>query len=312
MSEESGGDAIDELLRKASEGGERYPIGYSYDETHGRIGAGELGLILARTGVGKSTFVTNMLSRTAEVPTVFFSLEMGRAQVAAWLVCCTFNLSVPAKEIEAVLNPANDDPRYDEALAACLAFKRTFPHLHVVDPPVRTVKAFIETVDAIWDDTGVRPLRVVIDHLTLMHATQDYAGVDATTKEMHRWARNDALAVLCLQQSPRNSGDGKTRNDGHLPPALASGIFGGEDSADWVWGLYQEGLDPKYRTQLAQMGSEYAQVANTTRFNLIKNRATGELNPLGLRLHYDHHSHRLTESGETYTPPSIDDTEEPF
>lgn len=296
---------IEALLRKAAKGGERYPLGYSYDVSHGQIGAGELGFILARTGVGKSTFVVNMLARTAEVPTVFFSLEMGPEQVFAWLVSCTFNLSIPAKEMESVLNPENEDPRMAEAVVACRRFAELYPHLWIVDPPRRAIPDFVSTVDAIWDDVGVRPLRVVIDHLTLMKDAQDYAGVGMTAMELHRWARGDRLAILCLQQSPRGAGDGKTRNDGHLPPKRASGVFAGEDAADWIWGLYQPALDPKYDTALAQMGAEYSKVRNVTKLNLVKNRATGEENHLGITLVYDPHSHRLTEAGETYEPPGM-------
>jgi replicative DNA helicase len=160
-------------------------------------------------------------------------------------------------------------------------------------------------VDGLEASTGILPKRLFIDHLGLMPGAQDTEGLKAITSGLKGWAKRDELAVTCLQQASR-AGSEASRNDGHMPLTLSSGMYGGEADADWIFGLYRPEKAPEFRKQshefkkhddYLRMTMERDKVRNLTRLQVVKNRITGHTKDRGVDLNYDPHSRRLTEYG---------------
>lgn len=299
--------SVEDLLEFAESGHERFPTGYSLDNDCGLIGPGELGLIWARSGSGKSTLVLNMINRSADVPSVFFNMEMPPRRLTEWLCSMANQLETPSRNFDDVLRWGPDqDGRYEEIVTALRGMQEQFPHLRFVRPDQPSMDDFARTVDEIGDETGVRPKRVFIDHLTLMADTFDYRTVNERCSQLHSWAMAEGLAVIAIQQTGRGASmEGK--NDGHIPVTLSSGIFGGEADADFIWGMYRPERDPKFKKPREQFRSDrvwettqeqYKRVRGITRLQLIKNRPFGEVNDEGVLLRYDTWSRRLIEPEE--------------
>lgn len=302
-------EAFGALMRHVQSDVGRLPTGYSIDQSCGMMSPGELALLWARSGTGKSTLLTNILSRTGHVPTVFFTMEMSAWKLNVWLTCMTHNLAVPVREVEDILAWGEDDDRYGSLVGAFQSMKRFHPNLHFVQmsrPP--TVNDLIAECDAIWDRTGVQPARVFIDHLSLMEGARDYTGMSMTTAALKTWARNSSLGVIAIQQTGRSGGD--ARNDGHIPVTLSSGIYAGEHDADFIYGLYQLGKDPKYRKP-ENRDAHYEKLRGTSNLQLIKNRPWGELNEDGIVMEFDRRSYRLLERGQTFIFPQEQGVEQP-
>lgn len=296
--------AVDDLLGFTSTDRARFATGYSLDDSCGMIGPGELALLWARSGSGKSTLLLNFLAASPDVPTVIFNMEMTPRRQIEWLMAMTFDLNTPAKMIEEVLRWGDDDPNYADIVSSLRAMKTRYPNLNFVSPTRPTISDLAMLVDRVEDETGTRPQRVFIDHVTLMKDASDYNGVTQTCGGLHSWALADDLAVIAIQQTGRSGGAEMGRNDGHLPVTLSSGIFGGESDADWIYGMYRPERDPKFHklhgyalepAKRESLAFEQDAVRGITKLQLIKNRPYGETRDEGIELRYNSHNRRLTE-----------------
>lgn len=296
--------AAEDLLGFAASDVPRFPMGYSIDENCGMVGPGELALLWARSGSGKSTWMLNVIASSQEVPTVIFNMEMSPRRQIEWLMAMTFDLKTRARLIEEELRVADGGTAYLELVSSLRAMKNHYPNLSFVSPNQPTVAEFAMAVDEIEDKSGVRPQRVFIDHLTLMAQARDYEGVVRTAGLLHSWAIADDLAVTAIQQTGRGGGENGGRNDGHLPVTLSSGVYGGESDADWIYGMYRPERDPKFHKlngydldakKRQALLFEREAVKGTTRFQLIKNRPYGEIRDEGIILRYNAHNRRLEE-----------------
>lgn len=297
--------AVADLLGFAAADVPRFSTGFSLDDTCGCIGPGEFALMWARSGSGKSTWLLNVISNSPKVPTVVFNMEMSPRRQMEWLTAMTFDLAVPAREMDDVLRAGTADDRYGELLHALKAMKASYPDLNFVSPAkAPTLKDFAMTVDELEDRTGVRPQRVFIDHLTLMKDARNYENVTTLAAAMHSWAMNENLAVIAIQQTGRGGQQDGSRNDGHVPVTLSSGIYAGEHDADWIYGLYRPERDPYFKKPLHAFKSEveyetmlrrYEEVRGIAKLQLIKNRPYGETRENGIDLTYWSHSRRLVE-----------------
>lgn len=299
--------AVAKRLREAAESSEleRYPLGYSLDARYGMIGQGELGLLIARSGSGKSTFYLNVCARTGHVPTVIFNMEMRDTLQLLWLAAMTLDLGVPCSEVEACLRN-RDDVRRKALIEQLDSLPRYHPWLTFETPEegAPDIDYFVRRCDAIWDATGVRPKRIIIDHFGLMAGTSDYDGTLRQMRRLKEWSRNDDIAVIVVQQSGRGSSDGKQRNDGHLPVTKSSGVFAGEDRADWIWGLYRPELWSGYHDDPEKRASaSFARIAGITRLQVVKNRPFGKDNQVGVDLRFDHERWRLYERDQPWPEP---------
>lgn len=301
-------DAANDAVDFAMKDHVRFGTGFSIDNC-GCPGQGELALLVARSSTGKSTLMLNVVANTPEVPTVVFNMEMTPRRQAEWLVAMSYDLETPAKDIEDVLHYGPEDSRYGEVRQAFENVSDNYPNLHLLMPSRPSVTDLMMAVDDIADETGVKPQRVFVDHLTLMDCGNDYQRLLRTTADLHAWALKDDLCLMVLQQTGRAGGE-NAKNDGHIPVTLSSGVMGGEQDADFVFGLYQPSKHPKYRKprseyedsrQYWNMHDEYEELRGMSVLQLVKNRPFGEVNEVGIELRYDWHTRRLAESADDYS-----------
>lgn len=298
-------EAGEDLLRYSQEEHSRFGTGWSIDDQCGMVGAGELVLWVARSGSGKSTAYLNVVRNTPDVPTVIVNMEMTARRQIEWLLSMTYDLQTPSRDVEEVLRAGPEDYRYQELVDSLASLGEHYPHLHFVTPSRPSVDDLRYVLDDISDMTGVRPVRMFVDHLTLMQGGEDYSGTVKTTAGLHSLAMSEELAIYVLQQTGRSDGQGG-RNDGHLPLTMTSGLYGGEADADHIWGLYRPERNPKFKKSEWQfddpldfykMKEDREQVRGLTVFQVLKNRPFGDLNEDGMHLWYDAHSRRLSELG---------------
>jgi hypothetical protein len=286
-------EAARRMVERSTYGVERFPTGYdAFDLEYGAIGRGELGILSARASVGKSTFILNCLARTPQVSTVVFSLEMEPELQSLYLACMSHELMCPFKSAGDTF-AGEDNAWRKELVAAMESISELYPRLSFCWPGVLSIAEMRDYCRLALNHWGEVPKRVYVDHLGLMpggEAREDYVHNLRALKE---WAVHDSIAVIVVQQQNRSGQGDSGANHGHLPPGLASGMLGGEEVADFGWGLYQPGMNP------ALKDVEAASMHNVTRLNVWKNRVFSQKSREGVDLRFDHHSHRLTPPGET-------------
>lgn len=298
-------DAGSDLLRYAKTDHARFGTGWSVDDICGRVGAGELALWVARSGCGKSTAYLNIIRNTPDVPTLVVNMEMTPRRQVEWLLSMSYDLETPGRDIEEVLRCGDEDDRYPETVAALEGLGHLYPNLHFITPSRPTVSDLNFALDDIEDQTGVRPVRMFIDHLGLMGGTEDFSGTLKASSGLHSMAIREDVAIYALQQTKRG-GDGGARNDGHMPVSMSSGRYGGEEDADWVFGMYRPDKNPKFRksryefddpNDYFEMLAERQQVAGISVLQVVKNRPYGDTCDDGVELRFDGHTRRLRELG---------------
>ena len=297
--------ALDEYVEFCERPDSGIGTGFSIDDTCGRIGPGELALLWARSGAGKSTLLLNILAATPRAPTVFFNMEMRARALAEWLTTMTANLGIEYHHLRELIQTGAEDLRFAQVMERLETAKyENPPQVWFVEPRGPTVDDFARGVDQITVETGIRPVRVLIDHLSLMNGARDYEGVSRTASQIHQWAQDDDLAVIVAQQTGRGGNEQGQRNDGHLPVTLSSGLYSGEADADWIFGLFRPEKNPKYRKMQSEYKSadeyhnvraEYERTRGLTRMSLVKNRTYGLLCEDGIDLWFDHETRRLVE-----------------
>lgn len=295
-------EAVESLL--SPDHRERFRTGWSIDDRCGCVGAGETALVWARSGAGKSTWTQNVIANTPDIPTLVVNMEMTPRRQVDWLAAMTADLPVAGREVEELLG-YSEDPRYSLLVEALRRLPEQFPNLHFAQPSLPTPEDIRYMLDDVESASGKRPHRVFIDHIGLMADCQDYTGYLRTGARLHALAMDEGVAIYILQQVGRSGGE-QGRNDGHLPITLSSGVYTGEQDADWVFGLYRPDRNPKFKKSRFEMSSmdwlelqnELDQVRNMQVLQVVKNRPFGDLCDDGITLQYDTYTRRLRENGE--------------
>jgi hypothetical protein len=271
----------------------------------GRMGTGELALMWARSSAGKSTWTQNLIRNTPDVTTLVGDMEMTPRRQVEWLAAMTFDLPVAARDIEEILRWP-DDPRYPKVVESLATVGERYPKLSFVRPERPTVTDLEIAVEDIQDFTGEKMQRIFIDHMSLMADCLDYTGHVKTAGALHSFAMNHDILVIALQQVGRGGGPNGERNDGHLPLTLSSGVFAGENDADWVFGLYRPDRDPKlhrpehsYKDPLDMYADRdrLARIRGEVVMQVIKNRTFSDLCEDGVKFKYDPYTRRYQELG---------------
>jgi replicative DNA helicase len=200
--------------------------------TRGGMAPGEVCMLIARTGVGKTQLSLNMIAANAHVPTVFFSLEMSAAQLAARLAAISTNTSAVA--IEDALNQFGTHPALEVSA-------ERFQNLYICDKSGLTPKDMSALVEAASDE--IAPIRFVcIDFLERVGGIASSAGeqVSKAAKKVKDMAKDTGTSVLLLHQVSRSGG-----SEGHEPLTLSSMKNGGEDDVDYAIGAFRPSLNPE-------------------------------------------------------------------
>ena len=274
----------DELYKWATSDIVRVPLGYSFfdDRTQGGMAPGQVMILLARTGVGKTWFLINVAANNPGVPTVLFSLEMHGRYILERLASCYTGTATTT--IEKTM-------REHGKCSAIEITSESLPLLVVEDEPDLGLGDMTEVLNDYESRLGARPRLVLIDYLELVRTwgENQMDSVQGMARAMKNFARENDVAVIVLHQVMR--GD---HNAGHRPLDLTDGKFGGEESADYVLGMYKPSLDPN----ISQKMRDYME--DDIRLQFLKTRTGGGIHPDGVKHHWNPHTGKITRPVEQH------------
>lgn len=191
---------------------------------------GEVCGLMARPGIGKTLVLGHVTRVTAEaeLPHVFFSLEMPKAQIVERLARAVYRLG--RHELRAAV---------DEGTIDRVRYTRIFESLVIVDTPglsVSEMGAALRTIQrGVFRD---RPIRLVtIDHLGLIGGDRKlgtYDRVSVQSREVKELAKRlNATVLLAVQVHREAGGDGSKELS--LGSARDSGVV--EEAMDYLIGM---------------------------------------------------------------------------
>lgn len=197
------------------------------------IAPGEVCEVMARTGVGKTAFLLNVINNVIvnqKVPVLFFSLEQPLAQI--YERTAQIANRVPGADIE------NDYKEPQGAKISHELTKRNFDGLYVVDEDYLTyeeLKEFIQIAET--EKIGRRPPLVCVDYLGRMKGGggNAYEVTSELAKLLKVLAKELDVAVLYLHQTSRMGKTGEERLS--LDMARDSGVV--EEAADFIIGMWR-------------------------------------------------------------------------
>jgi len=222
-----------EHVERVSSGVWRAGIGLKmFDQaTGGGMAPGELLLVVARTGVGKTFLGLSAVYANPDYPTLFMSLEMPWAQLGLRLV--TMVCGQPDWAEQSLVEQGVMPARYHEAILR-------YPHLRCDDRSGISMKDVADTVEAVRSQMGVVPVFVVIDYLELVRAAAlDQGGlVNKVAQQSAELARHYETRVILLHQASRGEG-----GSGQKALSTNAARYGGDMAADYMLTAWRPGLE---------------------------------------------------------------------
>jgi len=183
--------AVDEIERARGRDGEMIgvPTGFSdLDELTNGLHGGQLIIVAARPGLGKSTLALDF-ARSATIkhhlPTIFFSLEMGRSEIAMRLLAAESTIGMTT------LRKGNMEQRDWDKLANIRGQIADAP-LYIDDSPNMTLVEIRAKCRRLSQKVGLK--MVVIDYLQLMTSGKK---VESRQQEVSEFSR--ALKLLAKE-----------------------------------------------------------------------------------------------------------------
>ncbi|HEU0205995.1 MAG TPA: replicative DNA helicase [Pseudolysinimonas sp.] len=183
--------AVDEIERARGRDGQMagVPTGFSrLDEITNGLHGGQLIIVAARPGLGKSTLALDF-ARSATIkhhlPTIFFSLEMGRSEIATRLLAAESSIGM------STLRKGNMEQRDWDKLANVRGQIADAP-LYIDDSPNMTLVEIRAKCRRLSQKVGLK--MVVIDYLQLMTSGKK---VESRQQEVSEFSR--ALKLLAKE-----------------------------------------------------------------------------------------------------------------
>lgn len=241
------------------------------DEAVGGCRAGEVCGLMARPGIGKTLALGHvaMVTAEAELPHVFFSLEMPTAQIVERLARAVYRLG--RHELRDAL---------EQGGLQLDRYTRLFRSLVIVDTPGLSVAEMAAQLRTI--QSGMfpgKPIRMVtIDHLGLIGGDRKmntYDRVSTQSRELKELAKRTNTTVLLAVQVNRDAGGDGSRELG-LGAARDSGVV--EEAMDYLIALRR--LDQS--TTLSPMERE--RYLNCLFAKVVKNRHGMNGREVGIRI----------------------------
>lgn len=252
-------DQIVDWREKSAQPLQRIPLGLpTIDQAIVGVAKGEVCMVMARSGVGKSLTATHAMYSNPGVGVLFFSLEMPSTQVMGRLYSQMSDR--PNTEVE-MLAIQNKLPADIESMADKL------PYQVVVDTPAISLGSMSAYVENYAGHFRRRPELVIIDYLEELNGLKSTGGISAEgvaamASQVRIWAHNEQVAVLMLHQMNMSQEEWK-------PPTRSSARYGGYTEADQVIGLWRPGMNPELK------GNEQRLLENEMHANVLKNRPFG-------------------------------------
>ncbi len=235
-------------------------IGFEKMDNYMRgIAPGEVCEIIARTGVGKTAFLLNVIKNiilNQKIPILFFSLEQPLAQI--------YERMVQISSDETGRRVEEGFCKYDKSASATLhdLAKHHYGYLYTIDEDMLTYEELKEYIEvAARDKIGKIPPLVCIDYLGRMKGGRGspYEITSELARLMKKLAKDMDLAIIYLHQTSRM---GKTgAEEITLDMSRDSGVC--EEGADFIIGMWR----PDLNKEESQYSSEEKLVVA-----LLKNR----------------------------------------
>lgn len=198
---------------------------------------GNLIIIAARPGVGKSSLVTNIARNVAieaEVPVAMFSLEMSRIEIAMRLLCA--EARVGQDRVRAMRVAADEWPRIIEAAEVL-----DRAPVYIVDSGAMTIVDIRAKARRMKSGTGLGLL--IVDYLQLMSGhqrtesrQQEIADISRSLKLLAKELEIPVIAVSQLNRNPESRTDKRPQ----LSDLRESGSL--EQDSDVVMFIHREEL----------------------------------------------------------------------
>lgn len=192
----------------------------------------------------------------------YVSMEMTKSEVT--LRCLSAYLGCGTDEVETLLKDNSFQPQVSEALKALKG-------LSVIDPSAPS-----------WDDlkAWVRDTRqsgqqldmVVLDHLKLMtrkgmYSRGEVERIGQLAEDAKRFAKEADVELVVIHQAGRSlEGNNGQKNHGDTPLTMEDLMYGGEQDADGIIGLFRPEKNPELSA------GERSLVSGRMYMQLLKNR----------------------------------------
>ncbi len=269
----------EELYRWATSDIVRVPTGYRFfdDRTMGGMAPGQIMICLARTGVGKTWWLVNVAVNNPTVPTVLFSLEMHGRYILERVASA--HTDTPTRAIETAMRDHGQS-------AAVEMTSGDLSMLMIEDEPDLGLGDMGEILDDYAERHGNRPRLVLIDYLEIIrnYGTNQMESVQGMARALKNFAREHDVALIVLHQVKRGE-----QNAGHKPLDLTDGKFGGEESADYVMGMYKPSLNPNISQDIRE------RMDGDIRLQFLKTRTGGGIHPDGVQHHWNADTGRIQQ-----------------
>jgi len=278
----------------------RVPLGFEFfdNATSGGIARGEVAMFLARSGVGKSWWACNVVNNNADVPTMFFSLEMQDRFMLQRLTAV--HMGEPTPFIENEIREWGRSAAMEKTVAH-------FDKLAIIDTPNISIKEMSKDVRAYEERYGTKPHLVLVDYLELLKAGMSMSaleGVDMASRRLKDWAREEDVALIVLHQTNSSTANrigvdyghnaqGSPVDAGQMALTRQSARFGGDTAADYTIAMYKPSLAPDMPPSVAE--SRQSEIM----MQLLKNRGGHILHSQGVEHHVDVHTWQITEKRHT-------------
>lgn len=254
----------------------RIPTGITIIDnmTGGGLGIGEVGLIVGKSGSGKSIVGQNIVEANLNRYGVFFSMEM------PGMMCFARSLAMfTGRDYFEVFDALNTGDGIPEQYTPFLEqWKETHKNMYLVTRGMLTLDEMATVLVEAESVLGHKPEYVVIDYLELVSAGDGSESVEAVTKiaqQLKSWAKEHNIAVWVLHQV------NKTLKHGFAPDE-DSARYGGFTESDIVIGVWRpHRYESDKRADLPMTDMVRNQLRQFFAINLLKNRPRIELEERG-------------------------------
>lgn len=210
----------------------------------GGLRRGHVAALLGRSNVGKTALACNVIRNMVfdGHSVLFSSQEMRAEEVTNRLLAIAYDL--PVNELESWLQQGKvGQPLLNQ-------YREDFAKFAIYDSKEPTFEDLRKEIATFQEMTGAKPDVLVQDYMTLMSSQGLFGAmperVGRVARNFEILAKTEQVAVITLVQVGRaNEGDPTKRNHGHIPLTMESGMYGGEQAFDVMFGMYRPELDPE-------------------------------------------------------------------
>lgn len=208
---------------------------------HGGIRPGHLAFVVARSGVGKTNFILNVIDRltAAGRPVLFSSQEMVSEELVPRLMAIRWG--IPLYEVP------KDYMASKEVGQGLVTYPQEFGGLYVYERKRPSFADLTDAFEKVGMALGQAPV-VVQDYLHLMtrdgYPWSEQQRIPKLAEDSKVWANEQRAAFIQLTQTGRANEHDDGANHGHIPLSKESLMYGGEQAADLIVGLFRPELDP--------------------------------------------------------------------